>query len=201
VHDGAQQRLVHTLITLKLARQSLVQGDVPAGLHHVEDALRNAQRATDELREIVSGILPAALTRSGLRGGVESLLDDLPLPVHVAVEVPRLAVDVETTAYFVVAEVLTNVVKHAKAGRAWIRADLSAGAIRIVVGDDGVGGASARAGSGLTGLFDRVEARGGQLRISSPLGRGTTVEATLPVDEPPVPAAGLIPDPCPVRAG
>ncbi|MGK5683986.1 GAF domain-containing sensor histidine kinase [Actinoplanes sp. URMC 104] len=189
VHDGAQQRLVHTLITLKLARQSLVQGDVPAGLHYVEDALKHAQRATDELREIVSGILPAALARGGLRGGLESLLDDLALPVDIAVEVPRLSVDVETTAYFIVAEALTNVVKHSKAGRAWVRAGLDAGAIRIVVGDDGVGGARAGAGSGLTGLSDRVEARGGQLRISSPPGQGTTVEATLPIGDPPASTA------------
>jgi signal transduction histidine kinase len=95
-----------------------------------------------------------------------------------------MAVEVETTAYFVIAEALTNVVKHARAGRAWVLAGLRAGTIRIEVGDDGVGGARAGQGSGLTGLFDRVEARGGQLRISSPPGRGTTIEATLPVGEP-----------------
>ena len=180
VHDGAQQRLVHTVIALKLARQCFAQGDVPTGADRVEEALNHAQKATAELRELVSGILPAALTRSGLRGGVESLLTDLSLPVHAAVDVPRMSVEVETTAYFVIAEALTNVVKHAKAGRAWVLADLGAGAIRIEVGDDGVGGARAGQGSGLTGLFDRVEARGGQLRITSPPGQGTTIEATLP---------------------
>ncbi len=187
LHDGAQQRLVHTVITLKLARQSLAQGDVPTGVDRVEEALKHAQRATGELRELVSGILPAALTRSGLRGGVESLLADLPLPVDTAVEVPRMAVEIETTAYFVIAEALTNVVKHARASRVWVRADLDAGAVRIEVGDDGVGGARAGEGSGLTGLLDRVEVRGGRLRISSPPGRGTTIEATLPVDVPPGP--------------
>ncbi|MEU8821606.1 GAF domain-containing protein [Actinoplanes sp. NPDC048796] len=180
VHDGAQQRLIHTVITLKLARRSLAHSDVPTTIDHVEEALRHAQRATDELREIVSGILPATLTRSGLRGGVESLLTDLPLPVEAAIEVPRLAVEVETTAYFVIAEALTNVVKYAQASRAWVHAGLSAGALRIAVGDDGVGGAHAGQGSGLTGLFDRVEAHGGRLRISSPPGRGTMIEATLP---------------------
>jgi signal transduction histidine kinase len=156
---------------------------VPAGVDRVEEALKQAQRATDELREIVSGILPAALTSGGLHGGVESLLADLPLPVDAAIDVPRIAVDVETTAYFVIAEALTNVVKHARAGRAWVRADLSAGTIRIEVGDDGVGGARTDGGSGLTGLFDRVEARGGRLEVSSEPGRGTTIVATLPVGD------------------
>ncbi|MFI5952860.1 GAF domain-containing protein [Cryptosporangium sp. NPDC051539] len=190
VHDGAQQRLVHTVITLKLARLALAQGDLPTGVDRVEEALKHAQRATTELREIVSGILPAALTRSGLRGGVESLLADLPLPVDALVDVPRVAVEVETTAYFVIAEALTNVVKHAQAGRAWIRAELSAGAIRIEVRDDGEGGAEAGRGSGLTGLFDRVEAGGGRLRVSSPPGKGTTIEATLPVGDPPAAGTG-----------
>ncbi|WP_250007642.1 GAF domain-containing sensor histidine kinase [Actinoplanes sp. M2I2] len=181
VHDGAQQRLVHTVITLKLARHSLAHGDLPTTSDHLEEALKHAHRATDELREIISGILPAALTRNGLRGGVESLLADQSLPVDAVVDVPRMAVEVETTAYFVIAEALTNVVKHARAGRVWVRAGLRADALRIEVGDDGVGGARAGAGSGLTGLFDRVEARGGQLRISSPPGNGTTIEATLPI--------------------
>ncbi len=185
VHDGAQQRLVHTVIALKLARQSLTEGDVPIGVDRVEEALKHAQRATDELRELVSGILPASLTRSGLRGGVESLLTDLPLPVEATVDVPRVAVEVETTAYFVVAEALTNVVKHARARRAWVLAAVDNGRIRIEVGDDGVGGAHPARGTGLTGLFDRVEARGGQLRVSSPAGRGTTIEATLPINDPP----------------
>ncbi|MFG1995123.1 GAF domain-containing sensor histidine kinase [Actinoplanes sp. NPDC048988] len=181
VHDGAQQRLVHTVIALKLARHALAADDVRTGIDHVQEALQHAQRATDELRDIVGGILPAALTRSGLPGGVESLLAGLRLPVEAHVDMPRLAVELETTAYFVVAEALTNVVKHAKAGRAWVRADVGAGVVRVEVGDDGVGGAHVGAGSGLTGLFDRVEACGGQLMVSSPPGHGTTIRAILPV--------------------
>jgi signal transduction histidine kinase len=187
VHDGAQQRLTHTVITLQLARRALVQRDLPAAAGHVEEALRHARRATDDLREIVSGILPAALTRSGLRGGVESLLADQPLTVDAAVDVPRMAVEVETTAYFVIAEALANIVKHANAGRAWVRAGLRAGVLHIEVGDDGAGGARVGAGTGLTGLFDRVEARGGRLQVTSPPGAGTTIEATLPVPDPGVP--------------
>ena len=172
---------MQTVITLKLTRQSLAQGDVPAGIDGVDEALTHAQRATDELRELVRGILPAALIRGGLRGGVESLLADLPLPVETDIDVPRVAVEAETTAYFVIAEALTNVVKHARAARAWVRAELVGTSIRIEIGDDGVGGARTGAGSGLTGLFDRVEASGGHLRLTSPAGQGTTVAAMLPL--------------------
>jgi signal transduction histidine kinase len=136
VHDGAQQRLVHTVMILKLARRSLAAGDLAISAERVEEALKQAQLATAELRELVSGILPAALTRTGLRGGVESLLADLPLPVDADIDVPRLAVEVETTAYFVVAEALTNVVKHARAGRAWVVAGLAGESLRVAVGDD-----------------------------------------------------------------
>lgn len=184
VHDGAQQRLVQTVITLKLARHTLAQGDVPGGIDRIEEALEHAQRATDQLRELVSGILPSALTRKGLRGGVESLLADLPLPVEAVIDVPRLPAQAETTAYFVVAEALTNVVKHAHATRAWVHARVSADAVHIQVGDDGTGGARAGTGSGLTGLFDRVEACGGTLTVNSAAGEGTTVEAVMPVGEP-----------------
>ena len=183
VHDGAQQRLVQTVITLKLARRTLAEGDMPASIGRIEEALKHAQLAIDQLRELVSGILPSALTRKGLRGGVEALLADLPLPVDAVIDVPRLPAQVETTAYFVVAEALTNVVKHANASRAWVLAHVSEGAVSIQVGDDGLGGAQVEAGSGLTGLFDRVEACGGALSISSPAGQGTTVEAMVPVGE------------------
>jgi signal transduction histidine kinase len=181
VHDGTQQRLVQTVITLKLARQAIAEGDVPASVDRIEEALKHAQLATDQLRELVSGILPSALTRRGLRGGVQSLLADLPLPVEAVIDVPRLPAQVETTAYFVVAEALTNVVKHAHASQARVLARVSADAVHIEVDDDGVGGAQAGTGSGLTGLFDRVEACGGTLRIDSPMGQGTTVEAMVPI--------------------
>jgi signal transduction histidine kinase len=189
VHDGAQQRLVQTVITLKLARRTLAEGDVPASISRIEEALKHAQQATDQLRELVSGILPSALTRKGLRGGVESLLADLPLPVDAVIDVPRLPAQVETTAYFVVAEALTNVVKHADASRAWVLARISEGVVHIQVGDDGGGGARVETGSGLTGLFDRVEACGGTLSIDSPAGQGTTVQAVVPIGRLPLPSA------------
>ncbi len=191
VHDGAQQRLVQTVISLKLAGQSLGDGDVPGARERVAEGLKHAERATDELRELVSGILPSTLTRKGLTGGVESLIGDLPLRVDAAIDVPRLSPEVETTAYFVVAEALTNVVKHARAERAWVAAAVDGGVLRIAVRDDGVGGARLGQGTGLTGLFDRVEARGGTLQIASPEGEGTTIEASVPVGG--QPASGPLP--------
>ena len=114
LHDGAQQRLVHTVITLKLARQALERGD-DAALDHVTAALDNAQATTAELRELAHGIMPSALTRGGLHAGVEALASRMPVPVENGVEVERLPGPVEATAYFIVAEALTNVAKHARA--------------------------------------------------------------------------------------
>jgi signal transduction histidine kinase len=179
VHDSAQQRLVHTVITLKLARNAITAGRGAVEL--IDEALRHAERASSELRDVVRGILPAALTRGGLRAGLESLVGDLTLPVDVRVNAPRLPVHLETTAYFIVAEALTNVTKHARATRATVEVDLRAGVLAIDVRDDGVGGANPASGTGLIGLLDRVEAADGTLTVTSPAGRGTTVHAELPL--------------------
>ena len=178
VHDGAQQRLVHTIIALKLARDALATGSSAADL--VDEALANAERANAELRDLVHGILPGSLTRGGLRAGIESLVADIAVPVDVGVAAPRLPAATETTAYFVVAEALTNVVKHAGARRAHVQVDLEGDDLLIEVHDDGVGGADPTLGTGLVGLLDRVDAAEGSLAITSPVGIGTTVRATLP---------------------
>lgn len=182
VHDGAQQRLVHTIIALKLAKEAVASGGTAADL--IDEALHNAQRANKELRDVVHGILPAALTRGGLRAGIESLISDFPLPVELEATMPRLPPDAETTAYFVVAEALTNVVKHAHATTATIKLAINGGHLDIEVRDDGTGRADPNQGSGLTGLLDRVEASNGTLVITSSAGVGTTVHATLPVLRP-----------------
>ena len=161
VHDSAQQRLVHTIITLKLAKDAIAKGDTAAEL--IDEALENAQRANNELRDVVHGILPAALSRGGLRAGLESLVADFTLPVDLHADIPRLAADVETTAYFIVAETLTNVIKHARATAATVKLTINDGNLDIEVRDDGVGGADPSQGSGLTGLLDRVEASNGTL--------------------------------------
>ncbi len=187
VHDAAQQRLVHTIITLKLARDAIAAGHPPDELVH--EALTHAERANAELRDVVHGILPAALARGGLRTGLESLAADLAVPVDVRVSAPRLPSRVEITAYFIVAEALTNVVKHAHATRVTVDVSVDGDTISIVVRDDGTGGADPANGTGLTGLSDRVHANAGTLTISSPPGRGTTVHAVLAL-APPATATG-----------
>jgi signal transduction histidine kinase len=179
VHDGAQQRLVHAVIALKMARNSVEVGS--AGAAFVEEALTNVERASSELRDIVHGILPRSLTYGGLRTGLESLVGDLSLPVDVHVSTPRLPAAVETTAYFIVAESLTNAVKHSEAQSVSLRVELDGDTLLIEIRDDGVGGADPTRGTGLTGLLDRVDAAEGTLTIISRPGEGTAVRAELPV--------------------
>jgi signal transduction histidine kinase len=180
LHDGAQQRLVHTVVTLKLARRALL-GANDEGPALVAEALEQAERATAELRELAHGILPAVLTRGGLRAGVEALASRMPVPVEIAVSVDRLPTTVEATAYFVVAEALTNVAKHARAQRATVTAHVAHGALELEVRDDGIGGAS-RDGNGLLGLGDRVATLDGRLRVESPADGGTLIAATIPFE-------------------
>jgi signal transduction histidine kinase len=179
LHDGAQQRLVHTTIALELACLALAEGDEGAPAL-VAQALEHARQANEELRELSHGILPGALTRGGLRAGVDSLVSRIPLSIAAHVSVGRLPSPVEATAYFIVAEALTNIAKHARAACAEVSVDVDAGTLRIAVRDDGVGGARPD-GDGLLGLRDRLEALGGRLRIDSPNGHGTLVTAEIPL--------------------
>jgi signal transduction histidine kinase len=179
LHDGAQQRLVHTVITLKLARRALEQGDDEAP-SLVNEALENAQRANEELRELAHGILPAALTRGGLRAGLETLASRMPVPIEIEAPADRLPATIEATAYFVVAEALTNVAKHAQAHHAAVTARIDDGTLRVEVRDDGVGGVRPE-GSGVQGLADRVAAVDGRLEIDSPASGGTLVAAAIPI--------------------
>jgi GAF domain-containing protein len=179
LHDGAQQRLVHTIVTLKLACRALEDGQ-ETGPVLVTEALGHAEHAHGELRELAHGILPTVLTRGGLRGGLDALASRAPVPVAIDVSVGRLPTAVEATAYFVVAEALTNVAKHAHAGRAEVLARIEHGALVVDVRDDGVGGARPD-GSGLLGLADRVAALDGRLRIKSPADGGTLVTAAIPL--------------------
>lgn len=180
VHDSAQQRLVHTIITLKLARDRVVGGGDVADL--VAEALTHAEDANRQLREIVRGILPASLTRSGLAAGIESLIAGTPIPVDVNLEIPRLGTAVETTGYFTVAEAINNAVKHSLATRIRVF-----GAIRedtelvLTIEDDGIGGADPTRGTGLTGLMDRIEASNGTITVTSPPRAGTLITARIPL--------------------
>jgi signal transduction histidine kinase len=182
LHDGAQQRLVHAMIVLKLALRALETNESDSG-ELVAEALRNAERAQSELRELAHGILPAALTRGGLRAGVDALVARTSVPVSTDVSVGRLPAGLEATAYFVVSEALTNVVKHARAEAASVTARVEHGQLRVEVRDDGVGGARAGDNTGLGGLEDRVSALDGRLVLDSPSGRGTRVCVLLPISD------------------
>jgi PAS domain S-box-containing protein len=186
LHDGAQQRLIHSQITLGLAQRSLELDDGQAQ-PLIAEAFDYLQRANEELRELAHGILPADLTRGGLRGGVDAIVERLDVDVSVDLPPDRYPAEIEASAYFVVAEALTNIVKHAHAQSAQVRAHSEDGTLQLEVRDDGVGGADP-SGHGLTGINDRVTALGGRLRIESPAGGGTILTATLPLPQAPAPA-------------
>jgi signal transduction histidine kinase len=179
VHDGAQQRLVLTVVTLKLAQQALRAKDADAE-KLVGEALKHAEQGHVELRELTHGILPSALRHGGLKGGVNAVLARHDLSVDVEVPAERFPAEIEATAYFIVAEALTNVAKHAHAAHATVTARVEDGTLRVRVRDDGIGGARPD-GGGLLGLADRVAVLDGQLRVESPADGGTLVAADIPV--------------------
>jgi signal transduction histidine kinase len=179
LHDGAQQRLVHTIVTLKLAKRALGT-HVGEARQLVGDALEQAEQSNRELRELAHGILPAVLERGGLRAGVDAFVGRLDLPVRLDVPAERVPAEIEASAYFIVAEALTNVVKHADAEHAQVTVSVQNGLLHVQVRDDGIGGADPD-GHGLVGLGDRATALGGRLEIESPPGGGTLLAATLPL--------------------
>jgi signal transduction histidine kinase len=192
LHDGAQHGLVNTVIMLKLAGQALERGQEDAPVL-VSEALHHAEGANVDLRELAHGILPTALTQDGLGAGIHALTSRSPVPIETDVSVGRLPAALEATAYFVVAEALTNVAKHANAGHVVVTARIEDGTLAVQVRDDGVGGAR-RDGSGLVGLADRVTALDGELRIESPADGGTLLTATIPI-----PASSPVPLPISAR--
>jgi signal transduction histidine kinase len=178
LHDGAQQRLVHTIVMLKLAHRALERGGQQAD-ELLSEAQQHAQSATEELRELAQGILPSALTAGGLAAGVKALASRMSIPVEVDVPVDRLPGVAEPTAYFIIAEALTNVVKHSQAAHAWVTVRSGDRMVEVQVRDDGLGGARSD-GPGLVGLRDRLAAVGGWLRVASPQGGGTLIAASIP---------------------
>jgi signal transduction histidine kinase len=180
LHDGAQQRLVNAIVSLKLAQRALRDEKDSDAEELVDEALVHAEEGNEALRELARGILPSALTRGGLQGGIGSLAARLDVPVDVDVPARRFPAEIEASAYFIVAEALTNVVKHSRARRAGVRVSPADGALRVEVRDDGVGGADPD-GHGLVGMRDRVTVLGGALHVASAPGGGTLVSATLPL--------------------
>jgi len=181
LHDGAQQRLVSLMIELKLAR-SRFDEDPDLARKLLDSAVDNAAAAVDDLRDLAAGIHPAVLSQRGLDAAIESLATRAAFPVELESRLEnRLPLPVETAAYFVVAEALTNVAKYANATHAAVSARVEDGTAVIEIRDDGAGGADASSGSGLRGLADRVGALDGALRVDSPPGAGTIVRATIPL--------------------
>jgi signal transduction histidine kinase len=180
LHDGAQQRLVALALELQVVRSRLETDPAGAG-QLLEAAADELAGATHELRELARGLHPPLLSDRGLVPALEALAKRAPLPVAVeAEEVERSPQAVEAAAYFVVAEALTNVARHAHAEQAIVRVARRNGELRVEVEDDGAGGADLGAGTGLRGLRDRVDALDGSLEVESRPGRGSTVRATLP---------------------
>jgi PAS domain S-box-containing protein len=180
LHDGAQQRLVGLALTLRMARGQM-ERDPAAAMALLDEAQEDLASATEELRELARGLHPAVLTDGGLGPAVRGLVARLPLEVTVTgVPEGRLPIDVESTAYFVVAEGLTNVVRYAGTNRAQVDFALADGRLAIEVRDFGRGGADLNGGTGLRGLEARVAVHEGRLALTSPPGRGTTVHVEVP---------------------
>jgi PAS domain S-box-containing protein len=180
LHDGAQQRLVALALTVRLAERR-VATDPEGARTLLAGAGTELEQALAELRELARGLHPAVLTDRGLGPAIGALAARAPVPVEVASAVEgRLPPAVEAAAYYVVSEALANVAKYA--GACSVRVDVARhdGQLDVTVADDGVGGADGARGSGLRGLADRVEALGGELEVSSPVGAGTTLRARLP---------------------
>jgi signal transduction histidine kinase len=183
LHDGAQQRLVALALNLRMAEQRAESGD-PRAAELVRQAGEEAQLALKELRDLARGIHPAILTNRGLPSALEDLASRATVPVEVvAAPSERLPDAVEAAAYFVVSECLANIGKHAEATSATVAVSTDDGHLKVIVADDGVGGASLGDGSGIQGLADRVGALSGTLAVESPPGEGTRVIASIPLTE------------------
>ena len=179
LHDGAQQRLIALSLNLSLL-EGRIDGDpeVTAGIH---GARREVAASLNELREIARGLHPAVVSGHGLEVALEQLAVRAPVPVklHVGID-GRLAEPLELAAYYVVAEGLTNIAKHAQATTASIDVVTERDDLVLEIVDDGIGGADSERGSGLRGLADRVEALNGRLRVWTPRGGGTRIKAEIP---------------------
>ena len=183
LHDGAQQRLVSLALNLRLLQSSLEPNS--AATRELAAARAELDAALEELRELARGIHPSILTDRGLEAALAAVASRSTVPVEIDLaNCGKLPLSVQTTAYFVVAEALTNASKHAHSDRIEVRVVVGDGLAMVEVRDDGAGGVDPARGSGLSGLADRVSALGGTLQIESPAGAGTTIRARIPVTAP-----------------
>jgi signal transduction histidine kinase len=185
IHDGPQQRLVRLAMDLGRAQQQM-SADPDAARRTLNEALAQTRETLAELRALSRGIAPPILVDRGLPSALAALAERGLIPIELSVDpalgtaVGRLDPTVESTAYFVVAEALTNVAKHSRATGCWVTVHRDDDRLRISVGDDGQGGAHVAKGHGLAGIADRVRAHGGTLTVTSPTGGPTEVRAELP---------------------
>lgn len=181
LHDGAQQRLVALGLDLRRA-----EAKVPEDLQPLRDEISGLADSVGgvlaDVQEISRGLHPAVLSRGGLNAALKALARRCTVPVGLDIHVDRRLPDpIEVGAYYVVAEALTNVVKHAQASTIDVCAQAAGSRLRLEIRDDGIGGAARDKGSGLTGLVDRVDALGGTITIQSPPGRGTSLRVDIPI--------------------
>ena len=180
LHDGAQQRLAALLLHVQLGRRTLVTHE-PAAETIMNDIERELADALIDLRALAAGILPPVLSDFGLEAAVEELTSRSPVEVTVErLPIERLPTAIEVAVYFVIAEALANVVKHAHATRVAVRVSRDSVCVIVETQDDGVGGASLANGTGIRGLADRVGALDGSIVCHSPLGHGTLLRAEIP---------------------
>ncbi|WP_329791323.1 sensor domain-containing protein [Lentzea sp. DG1S-22] len=180
LHDGTQNRLVAVNVLLGAVRRAVDRN--PAAAHAALDRAQDAaEQALSELRAVARGILPPVLADRGLAGALAGLASTCGVPCEVVVDVPgRCAASVEATAYFVVAEALSNVTKHSGATSAVVEVIRKDDRLLLRIADDGRGGADERGGSGLTGIRRRIEAYDGRFTLDSPAGGPTTIRVELP---------------------
>jgi signal transduction histidine kinase len=180
LHDGAQQRLVSLAMNLGMARENL--SDLPEPARQViADAHEEAKAALTELRNLVRGLHPAVLDDRGLDAALSGIAARAPLPVRLSVAVAeRASPTVEAIAYFVVSECLANIARHSAAKHAEIDVRRSGDMLRLVITDDGIGGADPARGSGLASLAQRTKSVDGRMQIESPAGGPTVISVELP---------------------
>jgi signal transduction histidine kinase len=181
IHDGAQQRATAAMIRLGMAAEK-VRDEPAAAQAALEQAQHDVELVIVDLRELAHGRHPRVLTERGLPAAIRSIAESSPIPIQVT-ELPMVPLPekAETTAYYVIAEAVTNAQRYSHASALELRASVSHQALRVQVVDDGVGGAAEMAGSGLQGLRDRVEAVGGTFELDTILGHGTRVAAEIPL--------------------
>jgi signal transduction histidine kinase len=180
LHDGAQQRLVALGLALRHA-QSQLGADPSAAGQTLDDAVGEVTTAVAELREIARGLRPGVLEAGGLSGALTDVARRVPIPVALELAPDAVPPELEADTFFLACEAVTNAVKHSGARHIRVRVDRRGELLLLEVADDGVGGARSAAGGGLAGMAERAAQRGGQLRLVSPPGGGTTIRAELPV--------------------